>query len=121
MWAFAFECAEFGMIQSVAAQMIQQYWDSELYPAFKNAEQGLRKGEEARFLCMAPQIMSASWAKRWGGDVPMWSEVGRRELNSFLDMLSLFDDEHGYTGRVLAFSTTRIVRAIAKLAEEVSK
>jgi hypothetical protein len=122
-WAFCLELAEFGVDPAVAVRMVRRHWSGIIYPAFKNAMQP-RKNEGEHVLCLLPQVMSGSWTGLMGGrELPMGLlPTTRRGLGTVMDHFELIKGgAHDFSGRVLAFGTTRIVRAIAKLAEEVSK
>jgi hypothetical protein len=121
-WAFCLELAEFGLDPTVAVRAVRTYWKGIIYPAFKDAMQP-RKTEGEHLLCMLPQVMSGSWTGLLGGsELPMVLPTTRKGLGRIMDNFEMVKGgAHDFSGRVLAFSTTRIVHAVAKLVEEISK
>jgi hypothetical protein len=108
--AFALELQEFGLDPSLIAAIIRQHWDKTVLPAFERAEAAIREGAAEksgdRYLFASPSLMSGPWANR--DSLPLFQDGTMNDVALFPVEATLI---YG-SGRVLAFSISRLVRGI---------
>jgi hypothetical protein len=115
---FALELAEFGIDPSLIAAIIRQHWDKTVLPAFERAEAAIREGAAEksgdRYLFASPSLMSGPWANP--DSLPLFQDGTMNDVALFPVEATLI---YG-SGRVLAFSISRLVRGIREQLQAAS-